>query len=118
MTNDELARQFLDVMSRTSLNTVALRSACAQIRRASGSIPEAFVQHGSLSNFHIPMLPAKFYPVPECILAVGVERTSELVIKKDVSQLRARAFVGIPDSANAHVRPDSTSPGCEDARDE
>jgi phosphatidylserine/phosphatidylglycerophosphate/cardiolipin synthase-like enzyme len=114
-TNAELARLFLDVMARTSASHLTLREATKRIREHAGSIAEVFQKEGSLQGLKIRWLSREFHSVLEDILRDGVEKTGDRAVKEDVAGQRRRAFLGIPGSASAHTRPESTSPGWENA---
>ena len=114
-TNAELAALFLDVMARTSASHFTLREATRRIREHAGSIAEAFQTEGSLQNVKIRYLSRDHHAVLEKILRDGVEKTAEQAVKGDVASQRRKAFRGIPGSASAHTKPDTTSPGWENA---
>ena len=114
-TNAELAARFLDVMARTSASHFTLREATRRIREHPGPIAETFQTEGSLQSLKIRYLSRDHHAVLEKILRDGVEQTAEQALKRDMARQRRKAFRGIPGSASAHVRPESTSPGWEDA---
>ena len=115
ITNDQLSKMFSDVMSRTSLSPDLLRLAVAQIATCPRPIAGEFRELGNLSTFHIPRLAKKFYPVLESLLKQGPEKIAELAIRKDIAEMRTRAFVGIPGSSRASVQAETTSGGWDNA---
>jgi hypothetical protein len=94
MTNDQLAAQFFDVMSRTSANVHILYDLRKLIANCPAPIAEAFQRDGSLQNIKIPKFWQKYYPVLEEILREGVEATSAVVVKQDIQGLSNQKYWG------------------------
>jgi hypothetical protein len=113
-TNADLARLFFDVMARTSTSSFSLRDATKRIREHRDPIAEVFQKEGSLQGLKIG-LTKKSYFVLEGILRDGVEKTGDQAVKQDVASQRRSAFRGVPGSASANIKPESTSPGWENA---
>jgi len=113
-TNADLARLFFDVMARTSTSSFSLRDATKRIREHRDSIAEVFQKEGNLQGLKIG-LTKKFYFILEDILRDGVEYTGDQAVKQDVASQRRSAFRGVPGSASAHTKPESTSPAWENA---
>lgn len=114
-TNADLARLFFDVMARTITSSFSLRDATKRIREHRDSIAEVFQKEGNLQGLKIRWLSGNHRAVLEAILRDGVERTAEQAVKGDVATQRRKAFRGVPGSASAHTKPESTSPGWENA---
>lgn len=113
-TNADLARLFFDVMARTSTSSFSLRDATKRIREHRDSIAEVFQKEGNLQGLKIE-LPRKFYFVLEDILRDGTEKAGDQAVKQDVTSQRRSAFREVPNSASANIKPESTSPGWENA---
>jgi hypothetical protein len=76
LTNDQLAAQFFDVVSRTSKNVRVLPEMRKLVANCLIPIAEGFQRDGSLQNTKIPKFHHKYYPVLERILRDGVQATS------------------------------------------
>jgi len=113
-TNAELAAKFIEVVSRTSVSSMTLKETRNQILDCPEIIAEAFEKDGNLGGIKIPRLYKKFYPILEDILRNGIEEAGEKSIKQDIAKMRSKQFKGIPGSASAHVKPESTLPSWDD----
>jgi hypothetical protein len=111
--NSKLARLFFEVISKTSVDNETVLMAMRQISRCSGQIAQEFENAGTLQNFKIPKLARKFYPLLEKILRDGVDVASEVWVKGDIANQRAKQFLGVPGSSLAHVKTEEPSPGWE-----
>ena len=105
MTNDQLAAQFFDVMSRTSRNVDILYDMRKLIAECPESIAEAFQQNGSLQNFRIPRLWREYYSVIEQILREGVEATSKTAIERNIAWMTENQRRNMPASGNTNPTP-------------
>jgi hypothetical protein len=102
ITNEQLAAQFFDAMSRTSRNVYILHDMRKLIAECPESIADAFQQNGSLQNFKIPRLWREYYPVIEQILREGVEATSKTAIERNIAWMRENQWRNMPASGNTN----------------
>jgi hypothetical protein len=115
ITNDKLARMYIDVMSRTSRSVDSLQIAANQIRRCPFQIADVFERGGSLSEVRIPKFAKSHYVILELILREGVDKAGEAVVRADVVKTKRMSFQGIPGAGAARVAADDTSPSWENS---
>lgn len=105
MTNDQLAAQFFDVMSRTSTELPLLYGMRDLIANCALPIADAFQKDGSLQNVRIPKLWRRFYPMLELILREGVEVACKVAIERDIAWMTQQQWQHMPVSGNINSSP-------------